>query len=89
MSTPDPIRAMVSGAPAAADPADITVLTDALTAAGVTIGADDGAAVQWIAGADTAIVATVGQDSPCSCIILACWLRIGKYLPTRHNYTLS
>ena len=58
VSTPDPVRAAMTQQ---ADPADSTVLTDALTAAGVTIGADDHAAVQWIAGADAATVATVAS----------------------------
>lgn len=59
MSTPDPLRAAMTGQQA--DPADAKVLTDALAAAGVTIGADDQAAVQWIAGADTQTVATVAS----------------------------
>lgn len=58
MAGADPLRAIVTGKP---DPADVKVLTDALDAAGVTIGADDQAAVEWIAGADQATVATVAS----------------------------
>lgn len=58
MSTPDPVRAAMTGQQQAADPKP---LLDALAAAGVTIEADDQAALQQIAAAGPETVATVAD----------------------------